>query len=524
MEIWEKHAPDYIPEGDIGEIKTDETVYYAELVIYVIYRQKEQGTDRYPADYDVSESSKYADHHTTDPDEFVPEQFQVDADEIDFENPFGITDSDKGIGDFGDCPITPSEKFMTVSMESCIDCDGTQLYCAKCDDTGDIDCTNPDCRDGTIKISCDACSGIGTRDKKCENCGGSGTRKERCTQCDGSGEYLSTTGNTSLRNCRKCDRDGFMEVDCDTCSGGQAPTGQLRVTCEACSGAGSTTHGECSTCNQHATTPAGRVPCPNCDAGTSPPDCQTCHASGQETVVRWAEQEYNVTVQWIRTQGASTTRNELSLRECKRYRSPPTLKSSEEDKNYRPVEARSFSSDAVSVTTTPVAYHPDRKHVTGIRSGNRAAAGEDFVDGGPPWILYEITSEDDSVEGSTHVRLNAHGGDDTDRLRWESYIGDFPNSQKDDDVILPPEDLFVRGYYQMRTAKTVRINYHLPELHEKHEKIRQGRGKIFYPGVTLHETDNGEYEVGPKGFSTVDQLEEAYSSSGFLDKLSGYFT
>ncbi len=521
MPLWEQYFSDHVPEDEIEEIETLESTYYGELLIYVIY-QEEQGTDRRDLGFDLSESSEYC---TTDPADYVPDEFQADPGEIEFRNPFGLVEDDDaldGYDGWGDVPTTPTQTFATdVTTEPCSECGGTQLYCAECDDTGEIDCTESNCRGGTIEILCSACTGSGRRRKDCENCGGTGTRKERCTQCNGSGEYLNTTGsNDKIKKCRKCDRDGMMEIDCDVCSGGNAPSGQLQVTCESCGGAGATTHGQCSTCSQYPETDNGTLPCPECDSGANPPECHICNGTGEQSAVHWVQREYNIEIEWVKIKKAGKNSGAADGY-CKRSLiSSPDFAKQDSEYNCKPVESHKFSRADVDITEVSLDCHPDRKHIRNIRHGIRSPPDSEHAKGEPPWIFYKVSDKDRSGF-NTRYGLQKYNSDEP--KSFKEFVKDCDENKvsgTDDDILVPPTDPFVQVYYRLTKAPDGTLLFNLSNLHKKHPDIKQRSERIYYPTISLREGSDGKYE--PYKSSILDKTKEAYESSGIIDRLSSY--
>jgi hypothetical protein len=513
--VWREHFSESFPKEAIARAEMSESVKYGELLVYVIYKE-EQGTDRREIGFDPAASTDYS---TQDPARYVPDEFQVNPSELDFLDPFGLVSDDDALNGegWGAVPSTPTQTFATdVSVEPCETCEGAQVYCPNCADTDEADCTVADCEDGIVKISCGACAGTGRYDKDCEKCGGTGKQKKRCTKCNGTGEYLNDYGsNTTIHTCRECDSNNMMDIDCDACSGGRAPSGKQNVRCDGCGGTGTRSEEQCSTCSQYPETAVGTVPCPECDAGMNPPECVTCEGTGEQSVVHWVTREYNLDVEWLRLRRNETS--DESDGDTKRLYQPPEFATEESELRHTSVESAQFFRDELDITDIEVDIHPTREHIQNIRHGVRSAPGATQAEGTAPWVFSTVSDEDSSG-------FSIYKWPQDDIQSFTEFVKNLEDSRPggtDDDIIVPPEDSFVKVYYRLVSALIGSMIFNLEDLHKKHPDIPKRFVEVYYPQATLRETDDGRYEA--ISAYAGDKVEEAYESTGLLDKITEFF-
>jgi hypothetical protein len=519
--VWRQHFSEQFPKEAIDRTETTELVNYGELLVYVIYNQK-QGTDRRKIGFNPAESTDYS---TQDPATYVPEEFQTAPGEIDFLDPFDLVSDDEALSEYdgwGDVPLTPTQTFATdVSAEPCELCEGAQVHCTNCADTGEADCTVTDCKNGIVKIPCGACAGTGRYDKECESCGGTGTQKKRCTQCNGTGEYLSDYGSNNIHTCRECDSNNMMEIDCDACSGGSAPSGKRNVRCDGCGGTGTRSEEQCSTCSQYPDTEVGTIPCPECDAGTNPPECVTCQGAGEQSVVHWVTREYNLDVEWLKLRRTEAS-NESDGSATRSLIGPPEFITEESELRPTSVESGQFFYDELSITDVELDVHPTRPHIQGIRHGVRSPPDAPQAEGTAPWVFSTVSDEDMSAFSTRYSLDKVQSDGDQSFAKFVENCEVNRVSGTDDDIIVPPTDPFVTVYYRLVSALEGTIIFKLEDLHEKHPDISKRAAEVAYsPTASVRETNDGGYEVYDS--HAHDKVREAYESTGVIDRITDLF-
>lgn len=171
----------------------------------------------------------------------------------------------------------------SIERVNCRTCSGSGLHCNTCDNSNQMQCTDPNCEKGIITTPCNNCDKYGEINEDCSVCDGSGySVEQQCNKCGGSGDYRDHEGD--LISCRVCDGGVFRE-QCESCNG----DGEIYQDCPKCDGGGSIQQGQCNTCSQYPHTDSGMIPCSQCNGGDDRSKCSNCEGQGwvNDVTVAW---------------------------------------------------------------------------------------------------------------------------------------------------------------------------------------------------------------------------------------------